>query len=186
MRLKNLAMRRHDRQLGFSLVEMVIVVVIIAIIAAIAIPRISMGAASANEAAAAGNLQLMRDALIRYAAEHKNVFPGPDANTVADQLCQYSDAAGLTAPNRATDKIFGPYLSSIPPCPIGFFPGSSDIAINTDNSPPIPDLNAEAGWVYNPGTGEIIANALNFDGNLFFPVGGATQDAQGAQGAQSG
>ena len=55
---------------GFSLIELVIVVVIIAIIGAIAIPKMSRGAAGANDAALSQDLAVLRSALDLYATEN--------------------------------------------------------------------------------------------------------------------
>ena len=153
-------MANCTRQPGFSLVELVVVVVIIAIIAAIAIPRLSRGSAGASDAAADGDLYLMRNAILRYAAEHGNTFPGPTAERFQSQLTKYTTAAGATQDTRSATYKFGPYLLQIPPCPIGYFPGNSDVLIDSLNSPPKSQFGTAAGWVYNPNTGEIIANAV--------------------------
>ena len=52
---------------------------------------------------------------------------------------------------------FGPYLRAIPPAPVGDNRGSTAVAIDASNSPPLVTAGTE-GWVYNPSTGEIIVN----------------------------
>ncbi|MFP4144454.1 MAG: type II secretion system protein [Phycisphaeraceae bacterium] len=151
-------MRSHSRRksAGFSLIELVIVVVIIGIIGAIAIPRMSRGAAGAADSALRANLSVLRNAVDLYAAEHGNEYP--DLATIEAQLTQYTDAQGNTiAPeDRAagdTTHIFGPYLRSIPPLPVGEEQGSTGF---TDT----PGTEGAA-WVYNSTTGVIRANCAD-------------------------
>jgi len=169
----------HLRLWGFSLVELVIVVVIIGIIAAIAIPRISRGAGGAGEAALRGNLKALRDAIDRYAAEHDGDFPGSKADGLGgaansaqafiNQLTKYSDAAGGVSLSPAATHTLGPYIRRIPPLPVGGNQGKDGVAIDASNTPPLVVVSSD-GWVYNPTTGEIIANSddPNHDSRLTF------------------
>src|SRR4051812_34071657 len=80
------------RPRAFSLIELVIVVVIIAIIGAIAIPRMSRGAAGANDAVLIEDLSILRRAIELYSHEHQGVYP-----TMANfkkQLTKYTDELG--------------------------------------------------------------------------------------------
>ncbi len=156
-------MHRRARKPGFTLVELVVVVVIVGVIASIAIPRISRGSAAAKNAVTAGDLHILRTALLHYAAEHNNEFPGPTGDRVAEQLTSYTNLLGAVSYTRSSDYPFGPYLHEIPPCPIGFHPGSATIAIDDTNSPPANAPASEAGWVYNPNTGEIRPNAAGWN-----------------------
>jgi prepilin-type N-terminal cleavage/methylation domain-containing protein len=164
---------------GFSLVELVIVVVIIGVIAAIAVPRVTAGAAGAGEAALRGSLKTMRDAIDRYAAEHIGDLPGakPDGQgngaqspeAFINQLTMFSDAAGAVSNSGGASYPFGPYFRRIPPLPVGGNAGKAGVAIDAINSPPVV-LLVPAGWVYNPSTGEVIANSddPNRDGSRSF------------------
>lgn len=158
-------MRRSatTRLRSFSLVELVVVLAIIGMLASMAIPRISQGSVRANGAAIAGSLNTMRKAVLYYAIEHRNQFPGPTAELAVAQLTQYSDLGGGTSPVRTPSAQFGPYLNNIPPCPIGYGKGNSTLLIDTVNSPPKPQSTSTAGWVYNPTTGEIYPNASDED-----------------------
>lgn len=147
------------RRRGFSLVELVVVVIIMGMIASMAIPRMGRGAIGANEAAVTGDLNIIRKALLWYATEHRENFPGPDADAVVNQLTRFSDLGGATSPTRTGTFTFGPYLLRIPPCPIGHFPDSNKIAIDAANSPPLDQPASGAGWIYNPNTGEFYPNA---------------------------
>lgn len=153
----------NRRQSAFSLVELVVVIVIIGILAAIAIPRLSRGASGASESALMANLAAVRGAVAVYAAEHKNVYPGPLATDFEDQLTMYTDADGATnaTKNPAAGFKYGPYLLSIPPCPVGQNAGkatAADVLIDAANSPPVPVPASGEGWVYNPNTGEFLPN----------------------------
>lgn len=153
---------------GFSLVELVIVVVIIGIIAAIAVPRISGGVASSDESALKADLTALRNVIDRYAAEHNGTFPGATADGMGgsansalafvNQLSGYSNVQGQVSLTQDPAYRFGPYLRRVPPLPVGDNRDSVDVAIDTANSPPVVTAGSE-GWVYNPVTGEIIANS---------------------------
>lgn len=164
---------------AFSLVELVIVVVIIGVIAAIAVPRISRGTAGAGDAALRGSLKALRDAIDRYAAEHGGDLPGANDDGLGNaaqspeafinQLTHYSNAAGGVSRAPSALHPFGPYLQRMPPLPVGANSGKSEIAIDSTNSPPLVVVGTQ-GWVYNPTTGEIIANSddPSADGSLTF------------------
>ena len=134
---------------AFSLIELVIVVVIIGIIAAIAIPRMSRGAAGANDSALMGNIAVLRKAIDLYAAEHGGAFPGQA--TVATQLTQYSDASGATAASKDTTHIYGPYIRVIPTLNVGTNKGFN--TFTTTNS-----YTAGFGWTYDATAGTVFAN----------------------------
>src|ERR1700759_1647750 len=84
--------RFNQRQVAFSLIELVIVVVIIAIIGAIAIPKMSRGAQGAGDSALIQDLAVLRSALDLYQAENGGAYP--PAGTVATCLLQYNDGTG--------------------------------------------------------------------------------------------
>ncbi len=151
-------MSQRNYYRGFSLVELIVVMVIIGLLASMAIPRISRGSKGSAEAALEGDLRIIRQAIILYAAEHSNTFPGPTADRVVAQLTQYSNRLGSTSTKRTGAYVFGPYLVAIPPCPFGENAGSSDILIDNGNTPPKVNTSGGEGWAYNPNTGEFIAN----------------------------
>ncbi len=156
--------RRFLRTRAFSLVELVVVIVILGIIAAIAIPRLSRGASGADVASLQMNLAIIRNALNLYATEHDGQYPpGPTAADVVAQLTQYSSLSGATSATKSATYKFGPYLLAIPPCPVGENAGSSAILIDSTNSPPQVVTTGGEGWVYNPNTGEWIANSDQTD-----------------------
>jgi prepilin-type N-terminal cleavage/methylation domain-containing protein len=126
---------------GFSLIELVIVVVIIGIIAAIAIPRMSRGSKGAADSALAANLAVLRNAIDMYVSEHEGVVP--DAANFVDQMTLYTNISGTTTSatkNTATGVIYGPYLRTIPPVPVGPAKGKATVAAAA---------GAGIGWVYD-------------------------------------
>lgn len=154
--------RSFKRRGGFSLIELVIVVVIIGIIAAIAIPRMSRGTAGAGDSALSGNLAAMRNAIELFASEHGGKFPGEiggASDTVDKQLTQYSDIDGGVSATRTTTHIYGPYLRSVPPIPVGPLKGDKDknALIKTGTVDTV-DATPAHGWLYNKTTGTFKAN----------------------------
>ena len=135
----------HTR--GFSLLELVIAVAIIAIIAAIGIPRLSRGTRGAADSALSGNLAMLRNAIDIYAAEHTGTYP--TAANIGNQLTQYTDASGNVNATKTTTYIYGPYVRSVPPLPVGAKKGSTGIAAADAN---------DVGWIYTESTGSIRAN----------------------------
>lgn len=132
---------------GFSLIELVIVVVIIGIIAAIAIPRMSRGATGANESNLTANLRVLRNAIDLFQTEHEGTYPA--AGTIDTQLTQYTDITGAVSATKDTTHVYGPYIRSIPPLPVGAKKGKSGIAAAD---------GASVGWIYDATTGTIKAN----------------------------
>ncbi|MFZ4572858.1 MAG: type II secretion system protein [Phycisphaerales bacterium] len=144
---------------GFSLIELVIVVVIIGIIGAIAIPRMGSGVEKAGDSALSANLAVLRSAIDLYSTEHSGSFPA--ASTIVDQLTMYSDDAGAAVATKDSTHIFGPYLRSVPPLPVGAKKGATGIAAAD---------GATIGWIYTESTGEIRANTTTEEdarGNLY-------------------
>ena len=139
----------NKRNKGFSLLEVVIVVAIIAILAAIGIPRMSRGSKGANDSAVSGNLAVLRNAIDLYSAEHGGSFPG--AADIADQLTQYTNSSGGTNASKTATHIYGPYVRTIPPLPVGDRKGQTGIAAADAN---------DVGWIYTAGSGTIRANTF--------------------------
>ena len=90
-----------SQNLGFTLVEIMIVVSIIALLAAIAIPNVLRGRTSANEAAAIGNLRALVSSLEMYKSVN-NYYPD---TTAGWQTAMYG--ANCTA-GTAPDPDYGP------------------------------------------------------------------------------
>lgn len=147
------ATRHIRRGKGFSLIELVIVVVIIGIIGAIAIPRLSRGATGAADSALTANLAVLRNAIDLYSTEHQGTYP--TAADIVDQLTTYTDISGDAQAAKDATHIYGPYLRSIPPLPVGAEKGSTGI---TDTAG-----TEDFGWVYTASAGTIVANSSETD-----------------------
>jgi prepilin-type N-terminal cleavage/methylation domain-containing protein len=134
-------------QRGFSLIELVIVIAILAIVAAIAVPRFSRGVDGAASSALASDLAILHRAVEHYAAEHGGRFP--DADRVVRQLTEFTDCNGDVSAERTATHIYGPYLRSIPPVPLG--PRRGQIGAAAEPGPGV-------GWIYDAATGQFAAN----------------------------
>ena len=135
---------------AFSLIELVIVVVIIAIIGAIAIPKMSRGAAGANDAALLQDLSVMRKAIEHYAQEHNGSYPPVDS--FRKQLTKFTDEFGNVSNPGGPPFIYGPYLTSVPELPVGA--GGGQVA--AADGPGV-------GWIYDETTGNLSANTTATD-----------------------
>ncbi len=162
------------RKLGFSLVELVVVIVIIGVLAAIAVPRLSQGTSAASESALRGNLSALRSAIALYAAEHAGAFPGyhkidgsqkgnGDEEDFYAQLLEYSSVTGVTG-SHTSSRLFGPYLRGIPRLNVGINAAEKADEVDFDTELPLDEHEGnKKGWIYNPETGQIIANTTDVD-----------------------
>lgn len=129
---------RHSKQLGFTLVELLIVVIILAILAAIVVPQLSATTDDANQSAYDTNLANLRSIVELYRQQH-GAYPGQVASTGATcvngaadggavgsaafltQLTRYTNRAGQSCTGfDASEFRYGPYLKdAIPNNPLG-------------------------------------------------------------------
>jgi prepilin-type N-terminal cleavage/methylation domain-containing protein len=175
---RNVMRNRRRQRRAFTLVEMVMVVMIIGMISSMAIPRITRGSTAASDAALAADLTIVRKAILFYAAEHNGEFPGPSAGRFSAHLTQFSNASGQSSVSRSAAYPLGPYLNSIPRCPVGPNAGNTGVLVDAANSPPQADVTTGDGWLYNPNTGEFYANVPGIaqHGTIIVgKVGGAQQ-----------
>jgi general secretion pathway protein G len=162
---------RGQKKNGFSLVELVIVIVILGIIAAIAIPRISSGSKNAGEASLRANLATIRNAIDWYYGQHNTTFPGVNAaggtygaagtsDAFTNQLTKYTKTDGTVSPDKDAAFPFGSYVrGKFPALPVGSNAGKSGVKIVAKVGPLAgTDGDAANGWIFNPTTGEFIAN----------------------------
>ena len=135
---------------AFSLLELVIVVVILGIIGAIAIPRMSRGSEGAADSALVANLAVLRNAVELYQAEHEGLLP--TAADIEAQLTTYTSITGADSATKDSTYIFGPYIRTVPPLPVGTNKGNNGIAAAD---------GAGVGWIYNQTTGAVTVNLPN-------------------------
>jgi hypothetical protein len=110
----------------------------------------SRGSAGASDKALAGDPAVLRNAIDLYGAEHTGTYPA--VATIATQLTQYSDNNGNTVATQDANHIYGPYLRTVPPLPVGAAKGNTGMAAATGTG---------VGWIYTASTGVIQANTTN-------------------------
>ena len=130
--------KRHHR-MGLTILEMMMVVLLIGVLVAIAVPRFLDTSATATDNSLKHTLGVVRDAIERYANDHKGTLPG----TVKD--------VSIFAVELA------PYLrGGMPACPI---PPCTNSQVIFDRKTPLQgNASSGQGWRYNPVTGEFICN----------------------------
>ena len=110
-----------SRRNGFTLVELLIVIIIIAVLAAIAIPKFANSTQRSKEASLRRNLQLIRNAEERCAADTGLVVDIADLTSSAEPAFGFVPGKiGSIWPKGSfpTNSWRGPYLQSIPINPI--------------------------------------------------------------------
>lgn len=152
-----------------SAVEVIVAVVILGLLVALAIPRFTRAAAHEQDARLRGCLKVLRVAIERYYQDH-HAFPGqhgdgssPAASpaTFVAQLTKFTDQRGRVSDVKDALHRFGPYLrDGVPQCPVPPHLGRAGVhVIRGGTAPAFADQAAEAGWVYNCQTGQIVANS---------------------------
>ena len=68
--------KRTQGELGFTLIELIIVVVILGILAALAIPQFTTSTQDANESTLKADLAILRNSVNLYYHEHNQTWPG--------------------------------------------------------------------------------------------------------------
>jgi general secretion pathway protein G len=134
----------RSRELGFTLIELMIVVAIIGILAALALPKFASLVEKSREAASKGNLNSMRSAISIYYGDTEGTYP--------DFL--------FTLPSYTFSK----YLESIPPVKathsgigigISESPSGTNVLHTTDEA----ILVTGTGWRYDKSNGHIFVNS---------------------------
>lgn len=144
------ALRTHNY--GFTLVELLIVVVILAIMATIVLPQFTDSTEDTKEAALQANLNIVRNVLQRYRAEHYGRGPQIDQNGNADLANALLRLTGRTQHTGLIDAggPVGPYLTRLPANPFNELD-----TIRMDGA--APGANT-AGWHYNSTTDRFSAD----------------------------
>ncbi|QDV32105.1 Type II secretion system protein G precursor [Planctopirus ephydatiae] len=163
--LKKLKSSAASRRKGFTLVEVLIVVVILGILAATVLPQFNAATDDAKEASLRQNLSLLRSQIQMFRFQHDGKFPGSgstDPTKIVEQLTLASKADLTTAAPGTAGYPFGPYV--IGQLPVNPYSGGRAVKIVTDVAAATPDMaetigDEKVGWIYNPATGEIKANA---------------------------
>lgn len=161
------AVGRPLRPRAFTIIELIMVMIIIGIVAALALPRISLLTQRSEVAALDADLRILQNGIELYAADHAGDYPagrsdaiGNDGRTegaFVSQMTMYTDRYGRASAQKTSAYKYGPYLlGGVPPLPTGSKKGATSVAIVLTT--PAPQPGSDAGWIYNPLTGEIIGN----------------------------
>lgn len=137
-------MKTARQQLGFTLIEVLIVVVIIGILAAIVVPNFTNATDTAGANAIQMNVRRIRNQIEIYRAEHNNT--PPTLADIEDQLTLSSNINGNTAAIGTPGYPLGPYVVTIP---VNFNTGASDISNGAVGT---------SAWYYDETTGAFHAN----------------------------
>ena len=154
---------------AFTLVEVLIVVVILGILAAIVLPQFSTASATARASMLADDLRILRTQVMVFKGQHKGVSPGYpkcDPNEPATEewfinhLTMSSNANGEVMPPGTPGYKYGPYLLRMVPDPVN---GKSSVQVIADKEP-LPKMPDDShGWIYQPSTGTVKADAGGAD-----------------------
>lgn len=126
-----------EKRQGFTLVELVVVVMILGILAAVAAPKLLGTSGTATDNGLRQTLNVVRDAIERYAAENGGQFP-PGTDLAAE---------------------LKPYLrGNFPTCPVG----AKDATVNVSAADPL-TVSGSQSWAYSTETGEFIVNSSATD-----------------------
>ena len=135
---------------GFTLIEVLIVVVIMAVLAATIIPQFGSATKDANISTAQFNVHTLRNVIDHYKLHHAGVAPTGTNNL--EQLVKATNQAGVVGA-AGTSFPFGPYLKNS--LPINPFTKSAKVTLFTGAGMPTASGATDAGWIYQPATGEI-------------------------------
>jgi general secretion pathway protein G len=139
------------RDLGFTLVEVLIVVVLMSVLAAVVIPQFSSSTDDAKRSTSDFNLSTMRTLIASYQAQHNGLHPVYDLSA--------KSLTGLLTKTKADGTVdaagpFGPYILSFPE---NAYTGATDVKAITNDPPKSSDVTAgnAGGWLYNASAGKI-------------------------------
>jgi len=131
-------LRRHNA--GFSFFEILIAIAVIGIIAAIVIPEFLDRSQQAKESAAKENLQIVRQAIERYAAKNNGIGPGYPSDKTYLPILESAFYSRMINDGYLTTKAQNPFnnLTTIK-------------MITKDESLPIA-ATGQYGWIYKATT----------------------------------
>ncbi len=164
-------MDKCQKQIGFTLIEILIVIVILGILAIVIVPQLTVSTEYAKLQTTKTNLRILKEAIGLYHLQHNNAYPGdnnisgnPASNTglakkaFLQQLTRYTNTNGSVSDTKDATYKFGPYLKSdtLPQNPF-----NEDRAVTCDIT--TTDITARVsggggGWKFYTQTGVLMAN----------------------------
>ena len=159
------------RARAFTLVEILVVVVLLGILAAVVIATVGNSTTSAKASALATDLQLLRNFIMVYRAQHLEVAPGyPNGDTTAapteqafrEQATMSSNTSGQTAAAGTPGFERGPYMQRMPVNP---FNNLTTVQMLADGEAFPANADDSHGWIYKAATAEIRADTSGTDSN---------------------
>jgi prepilin-type N-terminal cleavage/methylation domain-containing protein len=152
--------------LGFTLVELMIVLCILGIIAALVAPRFTDASHTARENTLKDDLRYLRTQIVVFKAQHRDVPPGYTSGDVSatpnegEFLSQMTGKTNELCGVGTSDQYpLGPYLTNMPPNPVN---GLNSIRV-VANGAALGDPDNHSGWIFKPQTLEIIPNLEGVD-----------------------
>jgi prepilin-type N-terminal cleavage/methylation domain-containing protein len=160
-------------QLGFTLIEMLIVIIILGILAMIIVPQITVSTEDAKVSTLQTNLSGIRSSVETYYAQHANTYPGRNntggSGTTADdgaaalafvaQLTRYTNEDGLIQVSKDTTYKYGPYIKGGVGLPDNPFTNTNTVACDFDEvNITVRTHTSDSAWKFFPITGVFIAN----------------------------
>jgi len=166
--------RRHGRDTGFTLVELMIVITILAILASLSLPSIMSSSEVSAESALVADMAMVRSAISLYRTQHSGQMPGWVSGSVAgnpsqtflDQMLLYSDVNGRTSSSKSATYSLGPYIMSrtgFPACPVGAKESNNQVLVGSWGSALVADAKETQAWKYSYNTSEFICNDTTLD-----------------------
>lgn len=140
--------RKHRKELGFTLIELMIVVAIIGILAALALPKFASLVEKSREAASKGNLNSMRSAISIYYGDTEGVYPN---DLWTEPLYSFSKYLEKIPPVKATHSGIGAGILESPSGTAVMHTTDENIAVTG------------TGWRYNYTNGHIFVNSSATD-----------------------